>query len=48
MNLGYTQVRSQVMLNAKLKPGLSFQAQAKWQHQISQYMELLAVKRAVS
>jgi pimeloyl-ACP methyl ester carboxylesterase len=41
LNLGYTQVPSQVMLRAKLKPGLTFQAQAKWQHQISQYLELL-------
>lgn len=45
MHLGYTQVRSQVMLNAKLRTDLTFQAQAKWQHQISQYMELLNVKR---
>lgn len=41
--LGYTQVHSQVMLNAKPRADLAFQAQAKWQHQISQYMELLKV-----
>ena len=39
--LGYTQVQGQVMLKASLRADLTFQAQAKWQHQVSQYMKLL-------
>lgn len=44
-DLGYTQVKGQVWLHGKLRKGLRFQEQAKWQHQISQYLDLLRSKQ---